>query len=296
MVTPEEMFGKWYENNEVIVREGDRGDSMFVVLYGEVEVSRLQGANKVVMARLSRGEFFGEMALIDNSPRSATVTAVTRTRVLPVSRRTLLERAEEDQALLLQMLGALSSRVAKATRLVRSLLKGNERLTAAWAAGESEGLGPHEPDSADRRTLGTTEKAATSSQEPTIEADTGGQLLFSFDPAAAVSVEQGRTIFRQGDSGTTMYFVIRGTVEILHEFDGEEKRLALFGPQDFFGEMALITGAPRTATAAAMTECLLLPVGREEFLSKVNSKPQLALFILQVLVSRLRFMVNKSVE
>ncbi len=85
-----------------------------------------------------------------------------------------------------------------------------------------------------------------------------------------------------------MYFVLEGGVEIIYEDAGRTRRVAFMGPQEFFGEMALITGDRRTATAVSSTRTRVLPVGRDEFLAQMKSKPQLALFVIQVLVSRLR--------
>ncbi|MFH0825618.1 MAG: cyclic nucleotide-binding domain-containing protein, partial [Pseudomonadota bacterium] len=85
MTTAEELFGKKYEKGEVVFKEGDSGDTMFVVQSGEVEISRIRDDRKLILAVLKRGEFFGEMALMDNQPRSATATVVRKSRLLPIS-------------------------------------------------------------------------------------------------------------------------------------------------------------------------------------------------------------------
>jgi len=76
-----------FEANEVIFREGDRGDSLYVVVDGEVEVSRsLPGQEAVTLARLGRGDCFGEIALVKEAPRSATVRTCCRVDVLVMDR------------------------------------------------------------------------------------------------------------------------------------------------------------------------------------------------------------------
>jgi CRP-like cAMP-binding protein len=74
--------GRAVDPGEVVVREGDRGDEFFVVGTGEVSVSR--DGKEVV--RLGPGAFFGELALFDQAPRNATVTATTGTTVVAVGR------------------------------------------------------------------------------------------------------------------------------------------------------------------------------------------------------------------
>jgi CRP/FNR family cyclic AMP-dependent transcriptional regulator len=76
---------------EVIFREGDKADKMYVILSGEVEV-QLQG---MVIDTLAQGGTFGEMALIDGSPRSATVVAKTSCEVAAINEKTFLFLVDE---------------------------------------------------------------------------------------------------------------------------------------------------------------------------------------------------------
>jgi CRP/FNR family cyclic AMP-dependent transcriptional regulator len=76
---------------EVIFREGDKADKMYVVLSGEVEV-HLQGT---VIDTLAQGATFGEMALIDGSPRSATVVAKTSSEVAAINEKTFVLLVDE---------------------------------------------------------------------------------------------------------------------------------------------------------------------------------------------------------
>ncbi len=76
-----------FEPNETIFREGDWGDSLYIIVDGEVEITRdVPGRGDVPLARLGRGECFGEMGLVRQMPRSATVRTVTRVNVLAIDR------------------------------------------------------------------------------------------------------------------------------------------------------------------------------------------------------------------
>jgi NADH:quinone reductase (non-electrogenic) len=78
-----------FEPNETIFREGDWGDSLYIILDGEVEITRdVPGQSDVPLARLGRGECFGEMGLVRQMPRSATVRTVTRVNVLAMDHYT----------------------------------------------------------------------------------------------------------------------------------------------------------------------------------------------------------------
>jgi Cyclic nucleotide-binding domain len=76
---------------EVIVREGDPGDSMFIVSTGEVRATLEKNGQQVPVATMKDGDFFGEMAVLSGEPRTATVTAVKATELLELSRENLRE-------------------------------------------------------------------------------------------------------------------------------------------------------------------------------------------------------------
>ncbi len=76
---------------EVVVREGDPGDSMFIVSTGEVRATILRDGGQLPVATMRDGDFFGEMAVLSGEPRTATVTAVKSTELLELSREHLSE-------------------------------------------------------------------------------------------------------------------------------------------------------------------------------------------------------------
>ena len=104
-------LGKVFEDGEVIVRQGEIGDQMFVVQAGTVEVLLEGGSQEERLSVLGDREFFGEMALFDKEARSATVRALGEARVLTVDKRTLLKRLKEDPLLAYNLLQFMSTRV-----------------------------------------------------------------------------------------------------------------------------------------------------------------------------------------
>lgn len=88
--------------------------------------------------------------------------------------------------------------------------------------------------------------------------------------------QKGEVIFDQSDEGLGMYVVVEGRVRILvHQKDGGEKELAILESGQFFGELALLDGAPRTATAVAVETSKLVGFFRPEFLEILESHRQL---------------------
>ena len=104
-------LGRVYADGEVIVRQGEPGDCMYVVQQGRVEVVQETEAGPHVLATLGDGEFFGEMAIFDRSPRSATVRAQGEVRLLTVDKGTFLRRISEDPSLAFRMVKKMSQRI-----------------------------------------------------------------------------------------------------------------------------------------------------------------------------------------
>ena len=99
----------------------------------------------------------------------------------------------------------------------------------------------------------------------------------------------GDIIFQEGQPGDAMYLVLKGLVNI----QVKGKSVAKIGPGDFFGEMSLIDDQFRSATATAMRNSQLVAVGEEQFFRMVKKNPEFAIYILQILVKRLRNMDEK---
>lgn len=102
------------------------------------------------------------------------------------------------------------------------------------------------------------------------------------------SFATGEVIFRQGDASTELYHVISGRVLISITQPGSDVKLAELGPGSMFGEMALIIGPPRTATATALTPVTVNVVPESVFQQNTLGLPEWALSIARVLADRLR--------
>jgi CRP-like cAMP-binding protein len=94
----------------------------------------------------------------------------------------------------------------------------------------------------------------------------------------------GDVVFAEGDKGDKMYVVRSGEIEI--ERNG--KVIETLPPGGIFGEMALIDGSPRAATARAKTDCEVAPISEKSFLFLVHETPFFAVSVMRALAERLR--------
>jgi CRP-like cAMP-binding protein len=101
---------------------------------------------------------------------------------------------------------------------------------------------------------------------------------------------EGAIIFMRGDPGDSLCGVVRGRVRIsVSRPGGKEVFLNIMTPGETFGEIALLDGEPRTATATAMVRTELFIIPREQFLHLLGSEPQLAAHLIQLLCRRVRW-------
>lgn len=101
--------------------------------------------------------------------------------------------------------------------------------------------------------------------------------------------EAGEVIFEKDDPGLTLHVIISGMVKIVLPSEaGDEAILALLLPGEFFGELSLFDGQPRSASAVAMEDTQTVVLYRDDFISFINSHPSVAMSLLAVLSQRLR--------
>lgn len=99
---------------------------------------------------------------------------------------------------------------------------------------------------------------------------------------------EGTDIFRAGDSGATLFLIQDGAVEISTGDGAKRTVLAHLFPGQFFGELSLLDGSPRSANARATQACVLQALDRDDFLAFLQAKPQAATKILAEMADRLR--------
>jgi CRP/FNR family transcriptional regulator, cyclic AMP receptor protein len=101
-----------FEVGDVIFEEGSSGRELFVVLEGKIEIAKITSAGKTVIVTLGKGDFFGEMAVIDGSSRSATaIAAAPNTRVMRINHARFVYLVSQQPAFALMIMDALSKRL-----------------------------------------------------------------------------------------------------------------------------------------------------------------------------------------
>jgi len=245
------------EAGEVLANEGEPGDALFLVKSGSLTITRkaLNGHPTLRIAKVKTGEIEGELSLLTGHPRAATIEAAEPTTVAVLGK-------EGFDKLLAQFPAEMAASVDwMAERL--------QRYQIANAIEESRFLLDLSPDS--KR-----------------------DLAVSFE---ALDLPAGQILFREGEQGDTLYLILSGRVRIeigsqISATSSIEKSghfIAELGKGDLLGEMALLTGEPRSATAVAIRDTQLARLDRRAFDRIVAVNPQQMLSLVsRQLSGRLR--------
>lgn len=105
------FLGRVYNDGQVIIHQGEEGDCMFEIQDGQVEVIQEKNGKEIRLAVLSKGDFFGEMAVFDREVRSATVRALGIIRAITIDKRTFLKKITQDSSLAFRIIESMSRRI-----------------------------------------------------------------------------------------------------------------------------------------------------------------------------------------
>jgi len=110
-----------YENKAILFCENEPGDNVFVIQEGKIKVTKIVGDQEVLLAVLNPGDIVGEMALIENKPRSATAIAMGKTKVLAINKDNFQVMVENQPQMTLKIIQLLSERIWVAYRQLENL-------------------------------------------------------------------------------------------------------------------------------------------------------------------------------
>jgi CRP-like cAMP-binding protein len=141
-------FGREFRAGDVLFREGERGEEMYVIQSGIVQILKRVGDHERPLATLGRGEFVGEMAILNDKPRTATAKVVEHAKVLVIDAATLEQMIANNTEIALRLVKKLARRLDSADEMIQLLMNPDPKARVllglkrhAESFGEETGLG-----------------------------------------------------------------------------------------------------------------------------------------------------------
>ncbi len=117
-----EKFGKSLLRGTVIFTEGEDGHEMYIIHDGTVRITKKVRATETLLAELEKGDFFGEMAILEKEPRSATATAATNVKLLVIDEKTFESTIKNSPDVAILILRKMAERIRGADHRIENLL------------------------------------------------------------------------------------------------------------------------------------------------------------------------------
>lgn len=230
--------------------ENTSGKGMYFVASGEIALTRGGKPLDVIKA----GEILGEMSVLTGEPRSATATARVASEVIELDAGGFSKAIQKTPEFALMLLAILIKRLRLALAM-QMLGKGQS---------------------------GTIETIPTSGA--VFDAALLKDLTSNFPARPPAYQPKNAVIMREGEAGIFMYVVMDGAVRI----SVGEKVIELVKAGGVFGEMALVDQSKRAASASAASDCNLMSINRNDFLTLIKTNPAFGVSLLKTLATRLR--------
>lgn len=115
-------FGRTFDAGEVLFREDEPGNTMFVIQAGQVRITKSTRDGTKTLAILGAGEFFGEMAILNAKPRNATAEAISPLRVLVIDAKTFGQMVVSNAEIAVRLIKRLARRLDSANALIEVLM------------------------------------------------------------------------------------------------------------------------------------------------------------------------------
>ena len=252
-----------------LVRQGEASRGAFLLRAGNAEASvALPGGGTLAVAQFGPDDMFGEMALIERGVVTATVVASSNVDGWFIGRddfRALI--ASRDQAAL-GVQRSITAVLANRLRALNDKIKGHpatEDHPAVAVAPEGDPLAG----------VPRSRQASFNWREflpilPFFEGFDDNEIDEFVASGKALELQRGDWVFASGVSATSCYLVLRGALEVFTRADGKDRRVAIAGPGELVGFMAVIGNAPRANNARVREGCCLLEIPAKAFMDAYN--------------------------
>ena len=282
---------------EMLFVQGERGDAMYLIRRGAIDV-QVQG---ILVNQITVGECIGEMAILDDTPRTASCIAQEETEVLKISAQHFQMIVKSQPSVALAVLRTFSKRLRWQ---IQQMMLAQRNLSSSNGCGsqsstksrqnsfapESVIQGGHEDEK--HALFDLFRKVAFVKNMSLFKDLPEGYFLPLARMARLKAFKKDELIFRQGDPGDAFYCICSGKIGI--QIDGVE--VSRLGIGNCFGEMSILDFFPRSASCLALKNSELLKLSASDFELLLRSQPSITLALLKILARKLRHQTRNTIQ
>ena len=277
---------KTFKKGEIIIKEGDVGKTLFFINEGKAGVYVDYGKkNPFRLGFVEAGEFFGEMAILEAYPRSATVVAERNISVIEIPGDDMNSFFSENPDQIIALMKLLGSRIetmaadyVESQVLLKQLRDADEGKKKSLFSKIKKHMDTYQ---ANKNQLDEPSREGLKAELEKYKDVSAGELK---------TLRKGMFIFREGKEEQCMYILHSGKVAMYNNYRSkEEVMLSELEAVSFFGEMGIISDEPRNATAVVESNgATVEAISREDLQTMIHKCPNKVYMILRNMSYRLR--------
>ncbi|MCB1193591.1 MAG: cyclic nucleotide-binding domain-containing protein [Leptospiraceae bacterium] len=256
---------KVYKFNDKIIEEGEpSNETMYLLIEGNLSVYKKHGKTLEEINQLKTGDFFGEIAIISNQPRTATVVVRSQTaRVLLFSKNKFIQQTVSNPLLTFTIFKATLARLLRAEFVLERLVKKIKNFNFDLL-----------------KKLNTNQYKINKIN-----------VINFLHTLPSKHYGKGEKVYFEGEpSNGMMYFVVQGSLSILKTYHGKSIKLAQIESGEFFSEISMVSSRPYPFSVIVATDKVtLVPIEKEQYLEIMNLTPD---FILNHIKNVLWKLIN----
>ena len=281
------LVEKTFKNGEVIVKEGDTGNSFFQLVDGSAYVYAGSGKDdQIKLGVMEAGEYFGEMAILEAYPRSASIIAKGTVTAIEIPKDELNDYLAEDPNRIIDLMRHLGNRIQNMVIDFNESKALLEQLKASEAAKQNKNL-----FSKIKKHIDMYQNNKNKLSEPSADSvNSVSEALSDKGNGKYKDYRKGMIVFKEGAVDNCMYILHKGSVGMYINYrTREEEKVAEYNAVTFFGEMGIISDEPRGAAAIVESDNTRVEfIGVEDLEIIFHDSPEKIIAILRNMSYRLR--------
>lgn len=280
------IIEKSFRNGEVMIKEGDTGRTFFRIIEGSAFVfSNLEKKDQMKLGELQEGEYFGEMAILEDYPRSASVVAKGNVRLIEIPESDMNAYFAEDPERFVDLVKHIGNRIRTMTGDYGEAKALLDELRRSDSARKDKSL-----FSRIKKHIDIYQAGRNDLTRPNAEAYSEAfARLTGLCDGGIKSYRKGMFVYREKDADENLYILHSGNVSLYGNYrTNDEYMISEITPIAVVGEMC---SDPRSATAVVESDDTTVEIIRDDYLKEIfSSCSEKADLILRLLSCRLRFL------